>query len=101
MYDSLSRNTLQHTQLADHKNIKLVKGDVLDFANTGASLLNWNKQHYLAGENPYFLGIRYKYDLQVLSASKAYAKALFRVAKSSTRPTEGQMSPPWPDTERD
>lgn len=59
-------------------------GNPGDTANTGASLLNWNKQHYLAGENPYFLGIRYKYDLQVLSASKAYAKALFRVAEKNT-----------------
>ena len=46
-------------------------------------LLNWNKQHYLEGENPYFIGMKYKYDLQILTASKAYAKALFNVAKKS------------------
>lgn len=55
-----------------------------DDANTGAGLLNWNKQHYLEGENPYFLGIRYKYDLQILTASDAYAKALFGVAEKAT-----------------
>lgn len=55
-----------------------------DTANTGASLLNWNKQHFLEGENPAFLGIKYKYDLQILTASKEYAQALFSVAKQHT-----------------
>lgn len=55
-----------------------------DVANTGAGLLNWNKQHFLEGENPYFLGIKYKYDLQILTASKEYAQALFSVAENHT-----------------
>ena len=55
-----------------------------DVANTGASLLNWNKQHFLEGENPYFLGMKYKYDLQILRASKGYTQALFQVAEKHT-----------------
>jgi len=47
-------------------------------------LLNWNTVHYGPGENPYFLGMRYKYDLQILQASDDYAKALFQVAKDHT-----------------
>jgi hypothetical protein len=51
----------------------------------GASgLLNWNKAHYLPGENPYFLGITYKYKLQILTASADYAKALYQVAEDHT-----------------
>jgi hypothetical protein len=49
-----------------------------------SGLLNWNKAHYLAGENPYFLGIKFKYKLQILTASDEYAKALFQVAKDHT-----------------
>jgi len=49
-----------------------------------SGLLNWNKAHYLAGESPYFLGITYKYKLQVLTASDDYAKALFQVAENHT-----------------
>jgi len=30
LFDNLARNTLQHTGLADHKNITLTKGDILD-----------------------------------------------------------------------
>lgn len=55
-----------------------------DVANTGASLLNWNKQHFLEGENPYFLGMKYEYDLQILRASQEYTKALFQVAEKHT-----------------
>lgn len=31
LYDNLSRNTLQHTSLGEHKNITLIQGDVLDY----------------------------------------------------------------------
>jgi hypothetical protein len=64
--------------------------------NTGAGLLNWNKNHLITSK-PYFVGIRYNYKLHVIQASDDYAKALFQVAKdntaqgqsyhSSTRPT--------------
>jgi UDP-glucose 4-epimerase len=33
LYDSLARNSLQYTSLANHRNIELVKGDVLDYAS--------------------------------------------------------------------
>lgn len=44
LFDNLARNTLQHTSLAEHPNIRLVAGDVLDFdsvnkAMTGANLV--------------------------------------------------------------
>lgn len=32
LFDTLSRNTFQHTRLAEHKNVTLVKGDVQDAA---------------------------------------------------------------------
>ena len=31
VYDNLSRNALQHTGFADHPNLTLVKGDILDY----------------------------------------------------------------------
>jgi len=48
----------------------------------GAGLLNWNKDHRTA--DPYFLGITYNYDVNVLTASPEYAKALFQVAEDHT-----------------
>ncbi|HEY0604194.1 MAG TPA: CARDB domain-containing protein [Herpetosiphonaceae bacterium] len=56
-------------------------GDELQ--NTGAALLNWNKNHLTTSE-PYFLGIRYNYKLRIIQASDDYAKALFQVAKDNT-----------------
>lgn len=32
LFDNLSRNTIRHTRLAEHRNIKLITGDVLDYA---------------------------------------------------------------------
>jgi hypothetical protein len=57
-----------------------------DFVNSGAGLLNWNKSHYLEGEQPYFLGIRYNYTLRILTASDDYARALYGVAEGNTAP---------------
>lgn len=51
--------------------------------NTGASLLNWNKNHLTSGD-PYFLGIRFRYKLNIIQASDDYAKALFAVARANT-----------------
>lgn len=51
--------------------------------NVGASLLNWNKNH-LSNSEPYFLGIRYNYKLNIIQASDDYAKALFQVAAQNT-----------------
>ncbi len=53
-----------------------------ELTQTGAGLLNWNKDH-ISGD-PYFLGITYRYELNILQASDAYAKALFEVAKKNT-----------------
>lgn len=44
LFDNLARNTIQHTSLTDHPNVKLVAGDVLDFesiskAMSGADLV--------------------------------------------------------------
>jgi len=50
----------------------------------GAALLNWNQSHIVAGSQPYFEGIKYNYQLHVLQASDAYAKALFQVAEDNT-----------------
>ncbi len=47
-------------------------------------LVNWNTVHYGPRQNPYFLGLRYKYDLQILTASDDYAKALYQVAEDHT-----------------
>ena len=38
LFDNLSRNTLRHTELADHPNVKLVTGDVLDHAAVEAAM---------------------------------------------------------------
>jgi len=54
-----------------------------EIQNTGASLLNWNKNHLISSD-PYFLGIRYNYKLRIIQASDDYAKALFQVAKDNT-----------------
>jgi hypothetical protein len=54
-----------------------------EIQNTGAGLLNWNKNH-LINSNPYFLGIRYNYDIRIIQASDDYAKALFAVANANT-----------------
>lgn len=48
----------------------------------GASLLNWNKDHF--DGTPYFEGIRYNYKVNILTASDAYAKALFQTAETAT-----------------
>ncbi len=53
-----------------------------ELTQAGASLLNWNKDQQ--SSDPYFLGITYRYQLHVLSASDAYAKALFQVAEDNT-----------------
>jgi len=60
---------------------KSPEGD--EIQNTGASLLNWNKNH-LTSSDPYFLGIRYNYKLRIIQASDDYTKALFQVAKDNT-----------------
>jgi len=59
-------------------------GDAIPDPAGAGTLINWNKVHYGSGQNPYFLGIRYKYDLHVLVATDAYTKALYAVAKSHT-----------------
>jgi len=59
-------------------------GDAVPDPAGATGLINWNKVHYGPGQNPYFLGLRYKYDLQVLVATDAYTKALFNVAEQHT-----------------
>lgn len=54
-----------------------------EIQNTGAGLLNWNKNH-LISSRPYFLGIRYNYQIRIIQASDDYAKALFAVANAYT-----------------
>lgn len=44
LYDNFARNTIKHTTLSQHRNIRVVEGDVLDFASlrqamTGAQLV--------------------------------------------------------------
>jgi hypothetical protein len=51
--------------------------------NEGAGLLNWNKNHLITSE-PYFLGIRYNYQVRIIQASDDYARALFQVAENNT-----------------
>ena len=34
LFDNLARNTLKHTSLREHPNVKLVQGDVLDYEAT-------------------------------------------------------------------
>ncbi len=34
LFDNLARNTLQHTSLSQHRNVKLVQGDILDYEAT-------------------------------------------------------------------
>jgi UDP-glucose 4-epimerase len=34
LFDNLARNTLQHTSLSEHRNVKLVQGDILDYEAT-------------------------------------------------------------------
>lgn len=51
--------------------------------NEGAGLLNWNKNHLITSV-PYFLGIRYNYQVHIIQASDDYAKALFQVAENHT-----------------
>ena len=55
-------------------------------------LINWNKVHYAPGQQPYFEGFRYQYDLQILTASEAYTKALFQVAKEHTAQDQSYQS---------
>ena len=38
LYDNLARNTLQHTTLADHPNVRLVEADVLDYEALRAAM---------------------------------------------------------------
>lgn len=52
-----------------------------DSLNAGAALLNWNQMRQDA---PYFAGITYRYDLNILRASDDYARALFQVAEDNT-----------------
>lgn len=53
-----------------------------ELTGVGAGLLNWNKDHVTA--DPYFLGIKYNYKVNVLTATDEYAKALFAVAEQNT-----------------
>src|SRR5699024_2269801 len=52
--------------------------------STASGLLNWNRGAFASGQNPYFLGTRFTYDVHVYSATKAYSKALFAQAKKHT-----------------
>ena len=38
VYDNLSRNALQHTGYAEHENLTLIQGDVLDFPRVVESM---------------------------------------------------------------
>jgi UDP-glucose 4-epimerase len=38
LFDNLARNTLKYTTLLDHRNVSLVKGDVLDFQSVSHSM---------------------------------------------------------------
>ncbi|MGY2703569.1 hypothetical protein [Nocardioides sp. HB32] len=52
--------------------------------STASGLLNWNRGAFAPGQDPYFLGTRFTYDVHVYSATKAYSKALFARAKKHT-----------------
>jgi hypothetical protein len=54
-----------------------------EIQNSEAGLLNWNKNHLITS-NPYFLGIRYNYQVRIIQASEEYARALFQVAEDNT-----------------
>jgi hypothetical protein len=51
--------------------------------NTGSGLVNWTKNHLITNV-PYFLGIKFNYQLRIIQASDEYARALFQVAEDST-----------------
>ena len=38
LFDSLVRNTIQHTELLKHKNIVLIQGDILDIEAVGKAM---------------------------------------------------------------
>lgn len=42
LYDNLARNTLRHTGLADHHNIRLVEADILDYATLSTEMAGAN-----------------------------------------------------------
>jgi hypothetical protein len=55
-----------------------------ELGQQAAGLLNWNKCVSDSDSDPYFLGITYRYKLNVLVASEAYTKSLFQVAEANT-----------------
>lgn len=52
--------------------------------STASGLLNWNRGAFASGQDPYFLGTRFRYDVHVYSATKAYSQALFAQARKHT-----------------
>ena len=52
--------------------------------STASGLLNWNRGAFPAGQDPYFLGTRFKYDVHVYAATKRYSQALFATARKHT-----------------
>jgi hypothetical protein len=53
-----------------------------------SGLVNWTRATFPAGQDPYFLGTRFKYDVHVYAATDAYSKALFGVASKHTAPDQ-------------
>jgi hypothetical protein len=58
--------------------------NLCELGQQGAGLLNWNKCVSGSDDPPYFVGTTYRYHLNVLVASDAYAKELFQVAADNT-----------------
>ena len=38
LFDNLSRNTIQHTEIANHPRIRLMQGDILDFRSVSNAM---------------------------------------------------------------
>ena len=62
-----------------------------EIQNEGAGLLNWNKNHLITSE-PYFLGLRFNYQIRIIQASDDYARALFQVAEDNTAQNQSYHS---------
>ncbi|HEX8305649.1 MAG TPA: CARDB domain-containing protein [Jatrophihabitans sp.] len=63
-----------------------------ELSQVGAGLLNWNKCKSASDDAPYFLGVTYRYQVNVLVASEAYTKSLFQVAKNNTAQAQDYRS---------
>jgi hypothetical protein len=63
-----------------------------ELGQSAAGFLNWNKCMSGSDDPPYFVGITYRYQLNVLVANEAYTKSLFQVAEDHTAKAQDYRS---------